>query len=71
MALLAMDLVGGGSVDNLVADFGPLPPLLAAELLSQLLGALDKIHTAGFCTATSSPRTCCSRQRVPRGRCFG
>lgn len=47
MALLAMDLVGGGSVDNLVADFGPLPPRLAAELLSQLLGALDKIHTAG------------------------
>ncbi|TCC03654.1 serine/threonine-protein kinase [Kribbella soli] len=47
MALLAMDLVGGGSVDNLVADFGPLPPRLAAELLGQLLGALDKIHTAG------------------------
>ncbi len=47
MALLAMDLVGGGSVDNLVADFGPLPPRLAAELLSQLLGALDKIHTVG------------------------
>lgn len=47
LALLAMDLVGGGSVDNLLADFGPLPPRLAAELLSQLLGALDKIHTAG------------------------
>lgn len=47
LALLAMDLVGGGSVDHLVADFGPLPPRLAAELLSQLLGALDKIHTAG------------------------
>nr|WP_202892617.1 serine/threonine-protein kinase [Kribbella shirazensis] len=47
MALLAMDLVGGGSVANLVADFGPLPPRLVAELLSQLLGALDQIHTAG------------------------
>ena len=47
MALLAMDLVGGGSVDTLVADFGPLPPRYAAELLRQLLGALDTIHTAG------------------------
>lgn len=47
LALLAMDLVGGGSVANLVADFGPLPSRLAAELLSQLLGALDQIHTAG------------------------
>ncbi|WP_350278489.1 serine/threonine-protein kinase [Kribbella sp. HUAS MG21] len=47
MALLAMDLVGGGSVATLVSDFGPLPPRLVAELLSQLLGALDQIHTAG------------------------
>ncbi|MEV6268222.1 hypothetical protein AB0L64_13675 [Kribbella sp. NPDC051936] len=38
---------GGGSVETLVADFGPLPPRYAAELLRQLLGALDTIHTAG------------------------
>ena len=47
MALLAMDLVGGGSVGTLVADFGPLPPRYAAELLRQVLGALDTIHTVG------------------------
>lgn len=46
-ALLAMDLVGGGAVSSLIADFGPLPPRLVAELLCQLLGALDQIHTAG------------------------
>jgi serine/threonine protein kinase len=46
-ALLAMDLVGGGAASSLIADFGPLPPRLAAELLRQLLGALDQIHSAG------------------------
>lgn len=47
-ALLAMDLVGGGSVSSLVADFGPLPERYAAELLGQLLGALHQVHTAGL-----------------------
>ncbi|MET9268724.1 serine/threonine-protein kinase [Kribbella sp. NPDC003557] len=47
LALLAMDLVGGGSVDTLVADFGPLPVRFAGELLGQLLGALGTIHSAG------------------------
>ncbi|TDW22095.1 serine/threonine-protein kinase [Kribbella kalugense] len=47
-ALLAMDLVGGGSADNLVADFGALPERYAAELLAQLLGALDQVHAAGL-----------------------
>jgi serine/threonine-protein kinase len=47
-ALLAMDLVGGGSVSSLVADFGPLPERYAAELLAQLLGALDQVHAAGL-----------------------
>lgn len=47
-ALLAMDLVGGGSVDSLVADFGALPERYAAELLAQLLGALDQVHAAGI-----------------------
>ncbi|MEU4390530.1 protein kinase [Kribbella sp. NPDC023855] len=47
-ALLAMDLVGGGSVSCLLADFGALPERYAAELLAQLLGALDQVHAAGL-----------------------
>ncbi|WP_083933863.1 serine/threonine-protein kinase [Kribbella catacumbae] len=47
-ALLAMDLVGGGSVSSLIADFGALPVRYAAELLAQLLGALDHVHAAGL-----------------------
>jgi serine/threonine-protein kinase len=47
-ALLAMDLVGGGSVSSLVADFGALPERYAAELLAQLLGALDQVHASGL-----------------------
>ncbi|WP_328332531.1 serine/threonine protein kinase [Kribbella sp. NBC_00382] len=47
-ALLAMDLVGGGSVSSLVADFGALPERYAAELLAQLLGAIDQVHAAGL-----------------------
>jgi eukaryotic-like serine/threonine-protein kinase len=47
-ALLAMDLVGGGSVSSLVADFGALPERYAAELLAQLLGALSQVHAAGL-----------------------
>ncbi|TWD80866.1 serine/threonine-protein kinase [Kribbella amoyensis] len=47
-ALLAMDLVGGGSVSTLIADFGPLPERYAAELLRQLLEGLDHVHEAGL-----------------------
>ncbi|WP_433014056.1 protein kinase domain-containing protein [Kribbella sp. CA-294648] len=47
-ALLAMDLVGGGSVSSLLADFGALPERYAAELLAQLLGALGQVHAAGL-----------------------
>ncbi len=46
-ALLAMDLVGGGSVSNLIADFGALPERYAAELLAQVLAALEQVHAAG------------------------
>lgn len=45
--VLAMPLVDGGSVATLVGDHGALPPRLVAELLRQLLGALDAVHAAG------------------------
>jgi serine/threonine-protein kinase len=47
-ALLAMDLVGGGSVSSLVADFGALPERYTAELLAQLLSGLEQVHAAGL-----------------------
>ncbi|ADB30701.1 serine/threonine protein kinase [Kribbella flavida DSM 17836] len=47
-ALLAMDLVDGGSVSNLLADFGGLPDRYAAELLAQLLAGLAQVHAAGL-----------------------
>ncbi|WBQ01959.1 serine/threonine-protein kinase [Kribbella sp. CA-293567] len=47
-ALLAMDLLGGGDVSSLVADFGALPERYTAELLAQLLSALEQVHAAGL-----------------------
>lgn len=44
--LFTMPLVAGGSVADLVGDFGPLPPLLVAELLRQVLSGLAAVHAA-------------------------
>ncbi|MBT9257955.1 serine/threonine protein kinase [Phycicoccus sp. MAQZ13P-2] len=46
--LFTMPVVDGGSVASLVGDHGPLPPLLVAELLRQLLSALGSVHRAGI-----------------------
>ena len=46
--LFTMPVVRGGSVATLVQDFGPLPPLLVAELLRQLLDGLAAVHAAGI-----------------------
>lgn len=46
--LFTMPLVDGGAVNNLIRDHGPLPPRYAAELMRQLLGALDAVHSAGI-----------------------
>lgn len=45
--VLAMDLVRGGTVDELLAETGPLPASYAALLLDQLLQALAVVHGAG------------------------
>jgi serine/threonine-protein kinase len=42
-----MDLVRGGSVDDLLAEAGPLPTSYAALVLDQLLQALAAVHAAG------------------------
>ncbi|MEU3402513.1 serine/threonine-protein kinase [Streptomyces sp. NPDC006670] len=45
--LLTMDLVGGGSLAHVVADYGPLPPRFACVLLDQLLSGLAAVHAEG------------------------
>jgi tRNA A-37 threonylcarbamoyl transferase component Bud32 len=44
---IIMELISGRSLDQVIAEDGPLPPLLAAELGSCLLGALSTAHAAG------------------------
>lgn len=45
---LAMDLVAGGSVQDLLREHGPLPEGYVAALLEQLLQALSAVHAAGL-----------------------
>jgi eukaryotic-like serine/threonine-protein kinase len=46
--LLSMDLVRGGSVEQLLGDHGPLPLPYIAVLVEQLLEALAAIHARGI-----------------------
>lgn len=48
LVVLAMDLVGGGSVQDLLDEHGALPVGYAAALLEQLLSALAAVHAAGL-----------------------
>ncbi len=48
VALLAMELVLGGSMRDLLATRGPLPDGMLAPLLGQLLDALAAVHTNGL-----------------------
>ncbi|WP_306322680.1 MULTISPECIES: serine/threonine-protein kinase [unclassified Streptomyces] len=45
--LFTMDLVAGGSLVHLVADYGPLPPQFVCLLLDQLLSGLSAVHAEG------------------------
>lgn len=48
VALIAMELVLGGSVRELLARRGPLPADTVADLLGQLLDALCAVHARGL-----------------------
>ena len=48
LVVLAMDLVRGGTADQLLARYGALPADYVAVLLDQLLQALDAVHRAGL-----------------------
>ncbi|MGW3647682.1 protein kinase domain-containing protein [Streptomyces sp. NPDC000878] len=45
--LFTMDLVAGGSLVHLIADYGPLPPGFVCTLLDQLLSGLAAVHAEG------------------------
>ncbi|WP_446665294.1 protein kinase domain-containing protein [Flexivirga sp. B27] len=45
--LFTMQMVDGGAVSDLQRDYHVLPPRFVAELLRQLMRALDAVHTAG------------------------
>lgn len=47
LVVLTMDLVRGGSVDELLLTHGTLPEPLVGVLLDQLLQALSAVHAAG------------------------
>jgi len=46
--LLTMDLVNGGTVAQLLEDYGALPVPFAAQLVDQLLDALAAVHETGL-----------------------
>ncbi|MFE7765148.1 serine/threonine-protein kinase [Streptomyces sp. NPDC057438] len=46
--LFTMDLVAGGSLVNLINDYGPLPPVYVCSLLDQLLSGLAAVHAEGI-----------------------
>ena len=48
LVVLAMDLVSGGSVADLVREHGPLPAGYVARLVEQLLLGLAAVHGAGL-----------------------
>jgi hypothetical protein len=45
--LFTMDLVAGGSLVHLIADYGPLPPAFVCTLVDQLLSGLAAVHAEG------------------------
>ncbi|MGW0464991.1 serine/threonine-protein kinase [Streptomyces sp. NPDC003027] len=45
--LFTMDLVAGGSLAHVIADYGPLPPRFVCTLLDQLLSGLAAVHAEG------------------------
>src|SRR5271165_2080595 len=44
---IVMEMVKGRSLDRVITEDGPLPPLQAAELGGSLVGALATAHAAG------------------------
>ena len=59
---IVMELIGGRSLDQVIAEDGPLPPGQAAQLGAEPARAPSPPRTPpGSCTGTSSRPTCWSR----------
>ena len=56
---IIMDFVDGGSLRDVLADRGPLPPDRAVAVVAAVLDGLAAAHGRASSTGTSSPTTCC------------
>lgn len=57
---LAMEYVAGRTLRDMLNERGRLDSQQALQVMAPVLAALGAAHQAGWCTATSSPRTYCS-----------
>ncbi len=64
VALIAMELVLGGSLRDLLARGGPQPARVVAHLLGQLLDALVAVHAGGLVHGDVKPSNLLLRDRV-------
>jgi len=67
LVVLAMDLVPGGSVQDLLDEHGTLPVGYAAVLLEQLLQALAAVHAAGLVHRDVKPANLLLQPTDPEG----
>jgi serine/threonine-protein kinase len=67
LVVLAMDLVTGGSVQDLLDEHGTLPVGYAAALLEQLLSALAAVHAAGLVHRDVKPANLLLQPADPAG----
>lgn len=67
LVVLAMDLVTGGSVQDLLDEHGTLPVGYAAVLLEQLLQALAAVHAAGLVHRDVKPANLLLQPADPAG----
>ena len=54
---LIMELINGGTLRELLAERGPMPPHAVAAVMRSMLTGLSVAHSAGWCTATSNQTT--------------
>jgi serine/threonine-protein kinase len=67
VVLLVLPLARGGSVHDLLARHGPLPPPLVARLLGQLLDALVAVHAHELVHGDVKPANLLLLERAPPG----